>query len=789
MQLVSYIRIFLKCNIDSTIMKLITTLLFTLSLFTLHAQISGVVTDTESNPIEFVNVALYSMPDSTLIAGTITNQDGHFSLNNDSNSDAILRVSFIGYETKVVEAAGEQRITLMPETTELGELVVKGNLPRIRVRDDALVTSIENTVLSKAGTANDVLKRLPSVTGDDGAFEIFGKGAAKIYVNNREMRDPSELDRINSSDIREVEIVYNPGARYDASVKAIIRIYTVRKVGDGFGFDLRSTYLQSENTDLREQLNVNYRKNGLDFFGTLRYVRNAYVQESVLRQTTHVDTIWTQDNQLHTEGLSNALNAVAGINYEFSPKQQAGVKYTLTAYPGENRDMGETKSDIYANGQFYDRLVSIDQKKSEAQPRHRFNGYYNGTFGKLNVDFNGDFYYSDQNTRSDINESSEEQDDRNILSDNRILNRLLATRTILSHPLWGGTFSLGNEFTRTHREDDYQTSNSIIPSSNTEIHDQNLAFFAEYNRATPIGQLTAGLRFENAFWDYYRDGVRDDEVSRSYSQWFPALTYSNQFGNVQLQMSYSVKTVRPSYWQMSSSVFYANRYTLQSGNPFLKPSTLHDISLMSSWRFLQLAVSWKMEKDIIIQWAEQMEDNPAVTLLAMKNLQKMPSLSAFLTASPRFGIWSPQASVGFNAQRLTMEIRGEQVHMNRPMLIGSFNNSFSLPKGFLLTLDSQFQGKGSQQNFRLTRNMFMVNAGIVKSFFDDKLSLTLKGHDLFHGQRLGVLTYNDRLDIYQYSEFDTRQLELTLRYKFNSTKNRYKGAGAGDREIGRMGGS
>ncbi|MDD2612039.1 MAG: outer membrane beta-barrel protein [Bacteroidales bacterium] len=770
-------------------MKLITTLLFTLSLFTLHAQISGVVTDTESNPIEFVNVALYSMPDSTLIAGTITNQDGHFSLNNDSNSDAILRVSFIGYETKVVEAAGEQRITLMPETTELGELVVKGNLPRIRVRDDALVTSIENTVLSKAGTANDVLKRLPSVTGDDGAFEIFGKGAAKIYVNNREMRDPSELDRINSSDIREVEIVYNPGARYDASVKAIIRIYTVRKVGDGFGFDLRSTYLQSENTDLREQLNVNYRKNGLDFFGTLRYVRNAYVQESVLRQTTHVDTIWTQDNQLHTEGLSNALNAVAGINYEFSPKQQAGVKYTLTAYPGENRDMGETKSDIYANGQFYDRLVSIDQKKSEAQPRHRFNGYYNGTFGKLNVDFNGDFYYSDQNTRSDINESSEEQDDRNILSDNRILNRLLATRTILSHPLWGGTFSLGNEFTRTHREDDYQTSNSIIPSSNTEIHDQNLAFFAEYNRATPIGQLTAGLRFENAFWDYYRDGVRDDEVSRSYSQWFPALTYSNQFGNVQLQMSYSVKTVRPSYWQMSSSVFYANRYTLQSGNPFLKPSTLHDISLMSSWRFLQLAVSWKMEKDIIIQWAEQMEDNPAVTLLAMKNLQKMPSLSAFLTASPRFGIWSPQASVGFNAQRLTMEIRGEQVHMNRPMLIGSFNNSFSLPKGFLLTLDSQFQGKGSQQNFRLTRNMFMVNAGIVKSFFDDKLSLTLKGHDLFHGQRLGVLTYNDRLDIYQYSEFDTRQLELTLRYKFNSTKNRYKGAGAGDREIGRMGGS
>ncbi|MDD3969179.1 MAG: carboxypeptidase-like regulatory domain-containing protein, partial [Proteiniphilum sp.] len=157
-------------------------------LLPMHAQIHGTVLDTDSNPIEFANVALYTVPDSTLIAGTITNQEGHFSLNSDYKSDAFLRISFIGYETKVVEAAIGQRIALKPETTELGELVVNGDLPRIRVRNDALVTTVENTVLSKAGTADDLLKRLPAVTGDDGAYEIFGKGAAKIYINNREMR-------------------------------------------------------------------------------------------------------------------------------------------------------------------------------------------------------------------------------------------------------------------------------------------------------------------------------------------------------------------------------------------------------------------------------------------------------------------------------------------------------------------------------------------------------------------------------------------------------------------------
>lgn len=768
------------------IQKIILFLLLVSILLPLHAQIRGTVRDNDSNPIEFANVALYSISDSSLIAGTITNREGHFSLSNDYNSDAYLQISFIGYETKMVEAANEQRITLLPETTELGELVVNGDMPRIRVRNDALVTSVENTVLSKAGTANDVLKRLPAVTGDDGAFEIFGKGAAKIYINNREMRDPAELDRIGSADIREVEIVYDPGARYDASVKAVIRIHTVRKVGDGFGFDLRSTYLQTENTDLRQQLNVNYRNNGWDLFGTLKYERYAYLQESIIRQSTYVDTLWTQENLLRVDGLSNPLTAVAGINYEFSSKQQAGVKYTLTTFPGKNRNMANTISDVYANGQFYDRLVSRDEQQQELKPRHRINGYYNATFGKLTVDFNGDLYRSSQIIRSSIIETSDEHDNRSIQSANLINNQMIATRAILTYPLLGGSLSAGNEFTRTLREDNYDTNNPMIPSTETEIHDRNLSFFAEYKRTTPIGQLTAGLRYEDVYWDYFRNGERNDELSRSYSQWFPAFTYSNSFGNAQLQMSYSVKTVRPAYWQMGSNIFYANRFTMQTGNPFLKPTTRHDVSLMGSWRFLQLAISYKMDENLIIQWAEQMDENPAVTLLSNINIPRMPSLSAFLTASPKVGCWSPQLSAGFNSQWLKMDIRGEQVRMNRPLPMASFNNSFSLPKGILVTLVSRFQGKGFQQNFRTTRNQFVVDAGITKSFFEERLSLIIKGHDLFHGRKMGIFAYNDRLDIYQHSEWDSREFELTVRYKFNKAKSRYKGTGAGENEINRM---
>lgn len=226
--------------------KILSSLFLCCILLPLNAQIKGKVIDSDNNPIQFAHVAIYSLPDSTLIAGTATDQKGSFLFSADNNNyNALLSVSFIGYETQTVPVLSEQTILLQADTTLLSEVVVQGDLPRIRLRNDAIVATVQNTVLSKAGTANDVLKRLPAITGDDGNFTIFGKGKAKIYVNNRELRDLSELDLISSAEIREVEIVHNPGASYDASVKAVIRIHTVRKIGDGFSFDVRSAYLYS----------------------------------------------------------------------------------------------------------------------------------------------------------------------------------------------------------------------------------------------------------------------------------------------------------------------------------------------------------------------------------------------------------------------------------------------------------------------------------------------------------------------------------------------------------------
>ncbi len=180
--------------------QILTILMTSLPLFSFAQTYKGSVKDQENKGIPFANVVLFSLPDSTFVTGTTTNDLGEFLLKSEQQiTNGFLEISSIGYETKKLAAKEEVgTIVLQEATTELGEVVVKAQLPKMQVKDDAFVTTVQNSVLAKAGTANNVLQRLPMLTGKDGAYTVFGKGKAKIYINNREMRDTSELENLNS---------------------------------------------------------------------------------------------------------------------------------------------------------------------------------------------------------------------------------------------------------------------------------------------------------------------------------------------------------------------------------------------------------------------------------------------------------------------------------------------------------------------------------------------------------------------------------------------------------------
>ncbi|MBS9768146.1 MAG: TonB-dependent receptor family protein, partial [Flavobacteriaceae bacterium] len=747
----------------------------------------GTVKDTQNKAIPFANVVLFSLPDSTFVTGTTTEENGQFLLECKKKiKKGYLEVSFIGYETKKVEAKAELgTIILQDAKNELGEVIVKARLPKMQVKNDAFVTTIQNSVLAKAGTANNVLQRLPMLTGKDGDYTVFGKGQAKIYINNREMRDNSELENLNSDDIKSVEIVTNPGARYNASVKAVIRIYTVKRVGDGLSFDVRSSYYQSkENADWIEKLNLNYRKKGWDIFSTISYKDVTNLQQSTMEQTTFVDTLWQQSNRLENEYHSKKLKAIIGTNYEISKKHNLGIKYTYSMQP-YGKTHGKLDNIIYANDILFDEWTTKNYSNDKKNPNHILSGYYNGNFEKLSVNYDFTYLTKKDGSEKEINENSQNYDSRIIYATNDVENTILASKLVLSYPIFDGQLSVGSEYTNTHRNDTYW-ANQTVRSSQTEIKQYNNSFFAEYSKKLSFGQFSAGLRYEYLTSKYFVNNTFMEEQSKNYSQCFPSFSFGTKINKIGLQLSYTAKTHRPSYRQLRSNISYGNRFTLQTGNPFLSPSITHDISLGGSWKFIQLMLSYKYEKDAIIFWTEQMENNPSVAIIKYRNLDKFPLFVAYVSVSPTFGIWSPQLSFGVQKQWLKLETNKSFIHLNKPVPFASLDNSFRLPKQFLFTLDASFQGKGDSQNIYLGENVFDVNLGLTKSFIDDRLIISLKGYDIFKSKKESVLLYNKQMNFLQLNRSDSQEFEITIRYKFNTTRSKYKGKGAGNSEINRM---
>ena len=215
------------------------------------ATFTGTVVDEAGQPFAFANVVLLNPIDSAFVSGTTTDDAGAFSLTSEKSS-VIVKISYIGYETKCVNAtAGNMgTIQLQPEATMLGEVVVKGARPTYKLTTEGIKTDVDGTLLSKVGTATEVLGNLPGVQKKGTSVEVFGKGTPLIYINGREMRNESELAQLSSENIQSVELITNPGAKYDAQVESVILIKTCRQQGEGWSGDVQSHYRQGYNPDL-----------------------------------------------------------------------------------------------------------------------------------------------------------------------------------------------------------------------------------------------------------------------------------------------------------------------------------------------------------------------------------------------------------------------------------------------------------------------------------------------------------------------------------------------------------
>lgn len=741
----------------------------------------GKITDEKNVPLPYANVVALSLPDSAFVAGTTTDLQGNFKLEQVKEGQ-LIRISSIGYVTvyKNTSELNEPDIQMSPDVQALQEVVIEGTHPVVFMKGNALVTDVQNSLLSKAGSASDVLARIPRVSKSKDKFVVFGKGTPLIYINGRLVRDNTELEQLNSTDIKHVELLTTPGAQYDASVKSVIRIKTVKRQGDGFSFDVRSSYYQSENTDLIEQANVNYRHAGLDLFGSFDYRLNRTEQISSVEQETNTSSLWQQYNTMQMNGQTEKMSGTFGFNYQINDNHSFGARYQMLGYPSSyvNTDI---LSKVEKNNDFYDQWSSNGIENRDYSLGHQLNLYYTGTAGKLGIDVNADYYKSDYDATNNTSEQSQEQDDRQIAALNQVKNEMCAGKVVFTYPIWKGQLSFGGEYTYSNRDNNYLSRNeSYVPSSCSNISENYIGAFTSYDVQLPFGMLSAGIRYEHVDFEYSEDKQKIDAQSKNFDNVFPTLSFATQFGQVQAQLSYAATIQRPSYADLSNNVFYINRFTLQQGNPYLLPSITHDISLNAMWKYFQFMLSYQQKKDEIFTWSTQTEANPELSTISYINFDRMPTLNAFIGASPTIGFWSPMYGVGVSKQWVNVHTDLVDLELKKPALNVMLNNTFTLPKNFLINLDFTFQGKGNYQNIYMMKNMYILNFAISKSFFNDALNVELRGNDLFHQQKDASRVYMNRLTAYQANSYDSREFAITVRYRFNTAQSKYKGSGAGE---------
>ncbi len=746
-------------------------------------HLTGTIIDENRQPVAYANIALLNPADSTLLSGGVSNESGYFAIPYEQEK-TLIRISYVGYKTiyRLCDKDNVGTIRMHPDSYKLNGVEVKGQRPLVRMKDDAFVTTVEGSYLAKMGTGNDVLGQIPGVLRNGENIEVIGRGTPLIYINGRQMRNPSELDQLSSDQIKDVDVIMTPGAKYDATVNAVIRIKTIRPVGEGFSFNSRTVAGVNHYVYGLEELNMNYRTGGLDIFGMAEYENRRSRQTNDSRQDTYLQSHYQQSSLMHYYNKNQMLAGKLGFNYMLNDKHSIGMTYTLTSRPN-------SQTSDYFTTMFIDKQTD-DQIKGRGKVdgddiQHIISGYYAGQTGKWSLDANADVLFQKQNSDSQTFEDATQGDDRTVTTRNDVKNRLYAAKFVAGHPLWKGKLEIGAEGSYVHRTDVFGNVERIIDASDTKIEENSTAAFVQLMQRLNKLTFIAGLRYEYLDSRYYEGGVKMGDESRTYSDLFPSLMLMYPLKNVRARLSYSRNINRPAFSQLSGNVKYINRYTYESGNPYLKPSYRDNFSLALNYKWLTGMIDYARVHDYIITSYSSYKGDPTIALLRKDNAPGYDNLSLMVSVAPAFGKYHPQLMVATQMQNLEVQYRGETKKMNSPMTIVRFNNAVNLPFDSWLNADFSWRSAGDTENIHLAQS-WQFDISLYKAFWNDRLTVKLACTDLFASIRQKATIYSDIREIYLDKRLDTRNLELTVRYNFNPAKSKYRGQGAGNDTKGRF---
>ena len=663
-------------------------------------------------------------------------------------------------------------------TRELQEVVVNAKQPATKLVGTTLVSTIPGSNLADIGTALDVLAQLPMIKVQDNTVSVIGKSDIEIYIDGRPLRDEQELQQLHSSNIKKVELLMAPGAAYESTTGAVLKITTRRSYVQGLSLTDVFQLQRSRKWSVMDYLALSYRVGDWEFFlnGTIN--RNNSQIKGATTNTLVYNGMETVVGSRQNNSYPTTVGVIkGGFNYSHGT-QSFGAYYRFNPEHGSFKNNGAEWLD---NSE----LLLRDIAKQIRSHSHLASLYYENTFsGKYLMHFDGDFRNSHANNSMATTYS--ESATPAVNSTDCRTSTLWAGKLYLNFPLWNGDFTIGTQDSYTHTSLDYRMLNSsvseYIPSSLTDARQTSAALFASWSRMLGKFSLSAGARYEYVDYNFKVDGKRDENVSRRDHLLTPDMSLGYSFDQEsQISLSYKMVTVKPPYSQLTGSLSYTGLHEIEGGNPALHDEKMHDVQLFGMWHGFMLQADYTRSLDSYT-FVKQLYPADNLQLLMHPVNINLSALNLYLVWSKPIRCWTPNATLGMYQQWLTLD----NTQHNKPIFVYYFDNTFALPHGWNVTANFSGQTKGDMHTNRLSASWFTMNASVGKTFLNKSLNVKLSATDIFNtaNNDWTMNTYGVRVDKRQ--SYDRRSVSLNIVYNFHPSKSKYRGSSAAENEMKRL---
>lgn len=717
-----------------------------------------------------------------------------FEITLDSLKEIQVSISSDGYETF------QTRKTLQSGINDLGEIILYKKaiqLEEVTIRAkkseiihdgaDYTIRNIQGTHIGDAGNLVDMLKWTPGlIVSDENDITVSGAGAAIIYINDRKITNRSELTMLSSTDVSKIEIIREPDARYKNGTNAVVKIYLKKQLKDFLGAMASNSLTITRKYTESPSINLSG-KSGI-VSGNASFIYRKSRQKSYNESRTiimHTTNDLFKDN---SKGENNtemdSYMGFLGLNFSFSPKHTLGIQYS-----------GFTTNVEKAN--FND--ISINNNGSHVLKKSVTNGYEDRKSHSASVSYTwnrnqhsvlnliADYAYRNYHAIGDIEET------------NLNINKVYITPTNSTTKYKVYTFN-GDYSFRIGKSDKEQigveagTTDNKSGSTVSEVlqsidrTNQWFAAYGTFRRMWGKISLSLGLRYEYDYTDMktIRNGA-PITLKKTYSNLFPNARISyKRTDKESYTISFQRSIRRPTFNQLSPIVNYLDSLSYYTGNPLLKPSFNNSVSLTANLSNLTLRASYYYVTNPIVSIYEHPEESPNILVTIPQNInhsqewevgaeyslsQSKISLSAYAYLTGNYSKY-PYLGKKTSYKSLFVSMGGN---------IGyNFYRNYSVFSNIIYI--------APRRENTMKRDYFLrADIGISSRFCKNKLYVAIQGNDLFARGVASRYTnnYGDTEEWYR-GRFDTRGINLTLRYTFNSIRTNFKSKSGNNKILRRM---